>query len=354
MVDKMRPPMTKNSSAPKEDLLPLPVPLPLARKPHTRPVNVSLKQLRGFAAVALEGSFTRAAQQLFLSQSALSSLIRGLESELGLRLLDRTTRRLELTEAGRELVPAVERLLADLDRVAGDLRDVAERKRGHVRLGTTPLLATSLMPELLRSFVEAYPEIELSLFDASADQLLAKLRKGELDLALATFDVSEADISAEPLLHDAMVAICTANHALAQAKALRWEDLLDQPLLLLREGSGLRALVERHFEPLGGCPKPALEVTHIATAMAMAAAGLGVAILPSYALKVSALANLVGVPLTEPAVVREVSLAHLQQRSLSPAALGMAEHLRQHLAVAQARHRAQSPETKRSRRRGAP
>lgn len=339
----MRPPMTKKPSDPQDELL-----MKLPRR-SARPVNVSLKQLRGFDAVAREGSFTRAAQQLFLSQSALSALIRSLESELGLRLLDRTTRRSELTEAGRELMPAVQRLLADLDRVAGDLRDVAERRRGRVRLGTTPLLAASLMPGLLRSFAERYPDIELSLLDASADQLLAQLRLGELDLALATFDAAEPDITAEPLLRDAMVAICNRAHPLATAKALRWKELLDQPLLLLREGSGLRALVERHFAPLGGCPKPAQEVTHIATATAMAAAGLGVAILPAYALKVSALAELVGVPLKEPAVAREVSLAQLQQRSLSPAARAMAEHLREHLSAAEAGHGA-----KRSRRRAAP
>lgn len=296
-----------------------------------RPANVSLKQLRGFAAVAREGSFTRAAGQLFLSQSALSALIRSLETELGLKLFDRTTRRLELTEAARELLPAVERLLADLDRVAGDLRDVAERRRGRVRLGTTPLLAASLMPGLLRSFSQRYPEIELSLLDASADVLLAKLRAGELDLALATFDQDEAEIVSEALLRDPMVAMCPREHTLAAAGSLAWRELLEQPLLFLREGSGLRALVERCFAPLGGAPKPAQEVTHIATAMAMAAAGMGIAILPAYALRVSPLANLVGVPLTEPAIAREVSLAHLQQRSLSPAAQAMQEHIRAHL-----------------------
>ncbi|MDC8785257.1 LysR family transcriptional regulator [Roseateles koreensis] len=313
--------------------------LALTSRPSARPANVSLKQLRGFAAVAREGSFTRAAAALFLSQSALSALIRGLESELGLRLFDRTTRRLEMTDAARELMPAVQRLLADLDRVAGDLRDVAQRRRGRVRLGTTPLLAASLMPQLLRSFQQHYPDIELSLLDASADVLLGKLRLGELDLALATFDAREPDIESEALTRDAMVAVCSQDHFLAGRAHISWAELLDQPLLLLREGSGLRALVERCFAPLGGCPKPAQEVTHIATAMAMAAADMGVAILPAYALHVSVLhaatqGGLVGVPLRQPAVSREVSLAHLQQRSLSPAAQAMAEHLRQHLAQA--------------------
>lgn len=307
-----------------------------------RPANVSLKQLRGFAAVAREGSFTRAAQTLFLSQSALSALIRGLEAELGLRLLDRTTRRLELTEAGHELVPTVERVLADLDHAAHDLREAAQARRGRVRIGTTPLLAASMMPELIKSFNAAHPGIALSLNDASADVLVDQLRLGELDLALATFDSATGpDLQLEALLADPMVLVCSGTHALAKCKSLRWADLLEQPLLLLKSGSGLRALVEQSFAPLGGCPRPAQEVSHISTAMAMAAAGLGLAILPAYALKAGGAAGqgLVGVPLQEPQVSRELSLAQLKQRSLSPAARALVEHLRAHLVQASPRLR---------------
>jgi len=299
-----------------------------------RPANVSLKQLRGFAAVAREGSFTRAAQTLFLSQSALSALIRGLEAELGLRLLDRTTRRLELTEAGHELVPTVERLLADLDHAAHDLREAAQARRGRVRIGTTPLLAASMMPELMKSFAAAHPGIALSLGDASADQLVDQLRLGELDLALATFDsATGADLQLETLAGDPMVLVCGREHALAGARRVRWAELLDQPLLLLKPGSGLRALVEQSFAPLGGCPRPAQEVSHISTALALAAAGLGLAILPAYALRAGGAAaqGLVGVPLVEPEVGRVLSLAQLKQRSLSPAAKALVEHLRSHL-----------------------
>lgn len=304
--------------------------------PKLRPANVSLKQLRGFAAVAREGSFTRAAQTLFLSQSALSALIRGLEAELGLRLLDRTTRRLELTEAGHELVPTVERVLADLDHAAHDLREAAQARRGRVRIGTTPLLAASMMPELMKSFAAAHPGIALSLADASADLLVEQLRLGELDLALATFDsTTGADLQLETLAGDPMVLVCSREHALAGAKRVRWAELLEQPLLLLKPGSGLRALVEQSFAPLGGCPRPAQEVSHISTALALAAAGLGLAILPAYALKAGGAAaqGLVGVPLVEPEVGRQLSLAQLRQRSLSPAAKALVEHLRSHLVV---------------------
>lgn len=318
-----------------------------------RPANVSLKQLRAFAAVAAEGSFTRAAQQLFLSQSALSALIRGLESELGLRLLDRTTRRLELTEAGMEFVPTVERLLGEIDRVALDLRDVAERRRGRVRLGTTPLLACSLLPPLIASYRKAYPGVDAHLFDASADVLLDKLHAGELDLALATFETPGADIEAQALFSDPMVMVCATSHALAGQPRVRWSALRDEPMLMLAPGSGLRALVDRQFESLGQPATTAQEVTHVSTALALAGAGLGVAVLPAYALQVGQVRDVVGVPLVHPTIARAVSLIHLRQRSLSPAARAMQQHLVANMGVVQ-HGRASPGGVKRSRRPSAP
>jgi len=293
--------------------------------------QVTIKQLRAFAAVAREGSFTAAAQQLCLSQSALSALVRGLESALGLRLLDRTTRRLELTAAGQDLVPTVQRLLDDLDRMAGELHEVTERKRGRVRLGATPLLAVSLLPPLMAAYHERYPGVDLRLLDASADVLLNRLREGELDLALATFEQLDADLVATPVLSDTMLLACPRKHALASRRQVAWAQLADQPLLLMKPGSGLRALTDRCFASLGpagqGLPRPAQEVTHVATALALAAAGLGLAIVPAYALRVGGVQDVVGVPLTEPRITREVCLVHLKQRTLSPAAQAMRQHL---------------------------
>jgi DNA-binding transcriptional LysR family regulator len=309
------------------------------RPPAARPAShVTIKQLRAFAAVAREGSFTAAAQQLFLSQSALSALVRGLEAGLGLRLLDRTTRRLELTTAGQDLVPTVQRLLDDLDRMAGEVHDVAERKRGRVRIGGTPLLAVSLLPPLMASYQARYPGVDLRLTDASADVLLDRLREGELDLALATFDRLDADLAATPLLSDPMLVACRRDHPLAAKRQLAWAALLDQPLLLLKPGSGLRALTDRCFANLPGgaalsLPRPVQEVAHVATALALAAAGLGVAIVPAYALRVGGVQDVVGIPLVEPRITRELSLVHQKQRTLSPAALAMRQHLAEHMSA---------------------
>jgi LysR family transcriptional regulator, carnitine catabolism transcriptional activator len=324
--------------------------VPRRSAPHRLGSQVTIKQLRAFAAVAREGSFTAAALQLFLSQSALSALVRGLEAGLGLRLLDRTTRRLELTAAGQDLMPTVQRLLDDLDRMAGELHEVSERKRGRVRLGATPLLAVSLLPPLMAAYHERYPGVDLRLLDASADVLLGRLREGELDLAVATFDRLDPDLVATSLLSDPMLLACPRDHALASRREVGWAQLLDQPLLLLKPGSGLRALTDRCFASLeptaAGMPRPAQEVTHVATALALAAAGLGVAIVPAYALRVGGVQNVVGVPLVAPRVTREVCLVHLKQRTLSPATLAMRQHLVEHMSNQHQAARARGPRRK--------
>lgn len=148
--------------------------------------NISLKQMRAFVAVAHAGSFTRAAEQMFITQSALSSLIRNLESELGLQLLDRTTRRLELTNEGEELLRSLVCLLGDLDRIKSDLREVNAIRRGRVRIGATPLLASTFIAAAVQAFCGQYPGITVRVVDDTATQLLHGLHEGDIDMLVAT------------------------------------------------------------------------------------------------------------------------------------------------------------------------
>ncbi len=289
--------------------------------------NISLKQLRAFAAVSHEGSFTRGAERLFLTQSALSALIRNLESELGVRLLDRTTRKLELTDAGHELLGSVERLLNDIEHMTTNLQDVAAMRRGKVRLGATPLLAATLLPQVLASFAQAYPGVVVRVVDAPATVLVEKLRAGELEFILATVERIENEMEAVNILSDQLVVVCAPDHALASRKSISWSAVRKEPLLMLAKGSGLRALADQSFEKSGDPPPAVQEVTHVVTAMAMAAAGLGVAIVPAYAQNALGGSKVVAVKLTQPAVIRQVSLVHMKQRSLSPASKALHSHL---------------------------
>lgn len=289
--------------------------------------NISLKQMRAFVAVAHAGSFTRAAEQLFITQSALSSLIRNLESELALRLVDRTTRRLELTDEGEELLRSLERLLGDLDRIRTDLRDVNAMRRGRVRIGTTPLLASTFMATAVQAFSRQYPDITVRVVDDTATQLLQGLHEGDIDLLVATLEGTNVALNSTVLLSDAMVLVCPGDHRFAQQSQVCWSDMQCEPVVALRKGSGLRAITDQVLQSMGVDIRPAQEVNHVSTAIAMVAARMGIAALPAYSVRFSKEARVRAIPLGSPLVECHVSLSTLRQRTASAATRAMHDFL---------------------------
>lgn len=289
--------------------------------------NISLKQMRAFVTVAHAGSFTRAAEQLYITQSALSSLIRNLEAELSLRLFDRTTRRLALTDEGQALLKSLERLLRDLDQIKLDLRDINALRRGRVRIGTTPLLASSFMTMAVQSFCDRYPGIKVQIVDDTPSQLLNGLHEGEIDLLVTTLEGNNAALHSTVLLSDAMVLVCPGRHRFAQQAGVLWAEMAQEPVIALRKGSGLRAITEEVLESVGHDLKPAQEVNHVSTAIAMVAAGMGIAALPAYSVSFGEAPPVRAIPLVGPVVERHVSLSMLKDRTPSAASKAMHEHL---------------------------
>ena len=137
--------------------------------------NLTLRQLRAFAAVAEQGSFTAAAARLHLTQSALSVLVRELERELGARLFDRHTRRVLLTEAGRELLPYATRVLADLEQAASSVAGLSDKSRGWLRLAMPQLMASTLGARAIAAFHRQHPGIAIELHDTPPDQLVGEM-----------------------------------------------------------------------------------------------------------------------------------------------------------------------------------
>ncbi|MFZ5691186.1 MAG: LysR family transcriptional regulator [Pseudomonadota bacterium] len=301
-------------------------------------MNITLRQIQAFRTVAEFGSFTRAAERLKVAQPALSLSIRELERELNLRLFDRTTRRVELTGAGREFLQSADKLLADLDRAVRDARDLSEKKRGRIVIAAPPLLAAMIVPAAIADFNAAFPGIDVGLIDVRNDQILDRLRAGEADLAIGTFDERADGIRREVLAQDALALFCSPDSPLAKKRRIRWADLPDQKLIMLTRDSSLRVLTERTLAQAGHeIGKPLYEVSQITTAVMLAEAGLGVTVLPAYAWSFARSRDIVSRPLTDPQVTRNVYLIHPDGRSLSPAAEGFARTLRKQTRTAIAR-----------------
>ncbi|HWV41770.1 LysR family transcriptional regulator [Pseudorhodoplanes sp.] len=298
-------------------------------------MNITLRQIQAFKTVAEFGSFTRAAERLKVAQPALSLSIRELERELNLRLFDRTTRRVELTGAGREFLQSADKLLADLERAVREARDLSEKKRGRVVVAAPPLLAAMIVPSAIADFNAAFPGIDVGLVDARNDQILDRLRAGAADLAIGTFDERADGIRREMLAQDALTVFCAPASPLAKKRRVRWTDLHDQKLIMLTRDSSIRTLTERTLTQSGhDAGRPLYEVSQMTTAIMLVEAGLGAAVLPAYVWSFARGRDVVSRPLVEPQVSRAIYLIHPDGRSLSPAAESFARTLRKQTRTA--------------------
>ena len=294
-------------------------------------MNITLRQLRAFVAAAETGSFTLAAERLYVTQSALSSLIKELEQSLGLRLFDRSTRRLRLSETGREVYPQVEKILLDLDAVMSEVGNLKALQRGSVRVAVPQLLACTLLPEVMAGFHQRHPNIHLRLVDCAVESVMARVFSGEVDIGIGPERQANSDIDADQLFRMPFMAVMPPAHPLARRRRLQWGDLSGQPLVTL-QGQFTELLMSDVGEAARGLHKEAFtQVTFMTTALALVRAGLGVTLCMPYARTLVEQYGLVMRPIGDPVVERAFWIFTRRGRSLSPAAQEFLEHLRQEL-----------------------
>lgn len=295
-------------------------------------INISIRDLRAFLAVANGLSFSQAAQQMHLSQSALSTLIGRLEEAFGTRLFDRTTRTVALTAAGEVLASHADQLLADMERTVGAVRDVTMLRRGRVALAALPSLAANVIPPLFRAFGERYPEIKLSLIDTLSEPAFELVREGRVDFALTAANPAYTDLDYVPLTTDSFVLLVARSHPLGRERGeISLADTLSAPHISMSRHTSVRQYMEAAALQNGFGFHPAYEVDHLATIGAMVIEELGVAALPAMAADVIRGAKIVRRPLIDPVIRRSIGLVRRREGSLSPAAEAMLSMLRQQL-----------------------
>lgn len=292
-------------------------------------LRVTIRQVESFLAVAEAGNFSRAAARLNLAQSALSQAVKDLEAEIGLRLFDRTTRRVELTEAGREFRDAASKLVDEFGIAIRQAHDLVERRRGRVRIAAPPLLAAVILPRAIADFSQRHPGITVELLDVGTEQIVDSVRKGSADCGLGTFTPGSDGVTQISLVRDKLM-IFGNSEKLAVEQIATWADLAGQPLIALTKDSGIRRLVEVGYESAQISCRPAYEVTHITTALALVEAGLGIAVLPTYALAAVRNPEVRGRALKEPEISREISMIYASGRSRSPAVTAFEGTLRKY------------------------
>jgi len=291
----------------------------------------SIRQLRAFRAVFHLGKLSAAAEQLSLTQSAVSVLIRQLEEGLGTRLFDRTTRSLRATQAAFEAIAVAERVLRDIDSLGAGLRDLGALRRGRVSLAITPTLGEILLPGVVGCFGALYPEIRVAVDDCAPDQFVSRILGEHVDFGVGAPERAAADVDVSMLTADTLALVCRKDHPLAAKKRLKWAGLEGVPVLTVRPGYGIRQMIDGAAKQAGVLLEVANEVTFFSTALWMTQAGAGASIMPTAYARAPQHKDLVIKVLHDPLVSRDISLVIKRGRSLSPAAQAFADVLKAQL-----------------------
>lgn len=247
-------------------------------------MNLSLRQLKVFLGVAESSSFTRTAQRLHLSQAALSAIIRELEIQLRCRLLHRTTRTVSLTEAGQAFLPTAIHIVQVLENAALELGSIDREERRLLRVGVTPHIATSLMPTMLERFAKVHPEVHVEMSDCPPNELFQLVEAGELDAAYGAFADKASGIDRVPVFPTNLVVISPLSDDPKWPDFARteetWKALQDVPLICFPKTNQIQRLIEETLARERVTTGKRTVVNHLETAIAMAEAGFGVAIVP--------------------------------------------------------------------------
>ncbi|MCK9508243.1 MAG: LysR family transcriptional regulator [Pigmentiphaga sp.] len=293
-------------------------------------MNVNLKQLQAFILVARLGSFTKAAQSMHLTQSALSLLVKELEAALNAKLIDRTTRSLELTVVGKEFLHSAIRLLDDLDHAIGNVHKWVNHEKGRVVIAAPLVLSGSLLPPILTAFNAQHPGIEIIIHDTLPNEVLPQVQSGAADLGMGTFHDDLPDMAQLPLFDEELVCIFQRRHPLARTRTLSWQAVSAYPLIAQTKGSVFRDLADLGAQAAQVQLKPSWELTYVGTIMGMVKAGLGIGIIPKYAVALLPSDELAWKPIESPRVHRTVTLIYRNAQTLSPAAALFMEHTHRH------------------------
>lgn len=284
-------------------------------------MNFDLSDLRAFVASADFGSFRAAADSLNISPSALSRRVEKLESALGVRLFERTTRKMELTVAGRSFVEKARNVLAELESSLFGMEDLGRRLTGLVTIACVPSAVSFFLPNALKAYHQTYPGIRVRLIDETSSVVFLAVARGEADFGLTYIGTQEPDIEFTPILQDPFVLACQRDHPLAGKRSVSWAEIAQYPdYMLLAQGSGNRTLIDSALANAVRQPSWFCEVQHVPALVSMIEAGLGIGIVPKLALPRDRHRSLVSIPVTGPSVVRTLGVIRRKNRPLPVAA----------------------------------
>jgi DNA-binding transcriptional LysR family regulator len=287
---------------------------------------MNLQHLRSFLVVATKRNYTRAAEELFLTQSAISQQIQQLEKDLGLKLFERTGNKIYLTEAGRILESEAKRILAQVAHAREIMDELNGLKRGRIRIGASTTPGIYVLPHILGTFRKAYPDLEASLSIDNTRNIERRILANELDFAFVGRNITREDITVKPFLDDYLVPIAPISHPLCSERRISPRQLTREPFILREEGSATREAAESWAMKNRITLKVAYEFDSPEAVKMAVISGLGVSILSAYAvsweLETKRLAIL---DVKGDQIHRSLTVIHHKDKHLTSAALAFLE-----------------------------
>ncbi|WP_180356143.1 LysR family transcriptional regulator [Aliirhizobium smilacinae] len=288
--------------------------------------DINLRLFQTFLVVASEGSFRLAGEKLKRAHSAVSVQIRQLEEQLQVKLFDRTTRSVKLTEEGARLQESLRKAHFEILHGLREIREAADLKRGQLSLASSSHVASVHLPPILTEFVSQFPEVAVTIRELTSTDLYAALRQQEVDFAIGPHGTDPA-FEFSPILVEPLHAVVHPRFVDPSRDSITWQEIAQFPMLLPAPQTAMRRIVDEVLRSNGLEGPGRYQFIQAETIIAMAEAGLGIAVQPSTRLEKHPPVNARVMTLTEPHIRRAMSLIRLRDRALSPAARHLAEKI---------------------------
>lgn len=304
---------------------------------------MNLSQLKAFLAVVQDGSFSRAAEKLYLTQPAVSKQIQALEETLGMRLFDRVGRSILLTQAGNILHDHAHVAFQTLEEARETINQLRGLQRGHLRISAASTIGTYMLPQPLGELRAQFPGIEISLAITNKARVVQQVLNHEVELGFVGPPVEPAELEMEEYLLDELVLIMAPTHRLAHEESVAVAELVEEVFILREQGSGTREIMEEELGRVRVSLKKAMELGSTEAIKQAVAANLGVSIVSKFAISLEILQGRLAVArLPELNLRRQLFVIHHGGRTLSPAAQEFCSLLRRSTA---GRRKTASPDT---------
>jgi DNA-binding transcriptional LysR family regulator len=300
-------------------------------------VKIDTAGVQAFIAVALHRNFRRAAAELHITQTALSRRLQTLEVFLGVKLVERTTRSVELSQIGREFLPRARRLLGELETSLTEIRETGRALRGDVAIACVPTVGVRYLPRVIQEYSARHPNNRIKILDHSSYGVAAAVMGREAEFGINVAGTHDSELVSVPLLRDRFVLICRDDHPLADLRSASWRQLEPHPLIFAGQVSGNRPLLDLALAAEAPKLRAYYEVQRSSTALGLVAEGVGAAVVPGLAVQKDAYPRIRVIALVEPAVSRSLVLISPRNAQLSPAAQALYDQLRRHARPHQVR-----------------